>query len=88
MVAIVNDYHSRGLIAVVIYDNPWYRLTRDIVRVAMRRWLGVPCRDVDVKFYLPKGFLLPLPSPNLVLDCNNDLTIGQAKMCWKVFCDR
>jgi hypothetical protein len=62
MLALENDYHSQGLIAVAIYDDPWYRVTRDVVHKAIASWLDIHLRDVHVDSYPPKGFLL-LPSP-------------------------
>jgi hypothetical protein len=48
MVAWKNDYHANGLIVVVVCDNPWYHLTRDMIGEAVERWLGIPRRDIDV----------------------------------------
>jgi hypothetical protein len=35
MVAMENDYHSRGLIAIMVRDNPCLDLTRGAVQEAM-----------------------------------------------------
>jgi hypothetical protein len=83
MLATENDYHSRGLIAVAIYDDPWYCVTLDAVREATTRWLDIHPRDVHVDFYPPKGFLLLLPSSEIrdhALSSNAGITAGRAKL--------
>jgi hypothetical protein len=80
---IENEFHARGLIVIVICDDPWYRLTREMVREAAGRWLGVPPRDIGVDFFPLKGFMLLLPSTCLhdrALDNNFGLIAGQAKI--------
>jgi hypothetical protein len=83
MVVLENDNHARGLIAMVVCDDPWYRLTRDMIGESISLWLGIPRREIDVEFFLPKGYLLLLPLPSLqdrVLDCNIGLVVSQAKI--------
>jgi hypothetical protein len=83
MAAIENDYHSRGLIDIVMCDDPWYHLTRDMVREATSRWLGIPHRNIGVDFFPPTGFLVLLPSLSIrdrVLDNNNGHVVGQVRI--------
>jgi hypothetical protein len=83
MVEAENVCHSRGLIAVSLCDDPWFRVTRDTVQEALGKWLGIPRRDIEVDFFPPKGFLLLLPSLDLrdwALSCNDDVSIGRAKL--------
>jgi hypothetical protein len=78
-----NDLHAHGVIAIKICDDPWYLLSRDAVREAFGRCLGVPRRDVEVDFYPNKGFLVLLPSPSVrdhALSANSGLVVGQAKL--------
>jgi hypothetical protein len=42
MAAAENDYHSRGLIAIVVCGDPCYNLTWEMVKEAKGWWLGVP----------------------------------------------
>jgi hypothetical protein len=54
-----------------------------MVREAAGWWLGIPCRDIGVHFFLSKGFLLLLPSPSIhgrVLNNNNGLVVGHARI--------
>jgi hypothetical protein len=60
--ATENTFHSRGLIAIAICDDPWYRVTPDAVRTATSRWLDILASDVDL--YLPRSFLLLLLTPS------------------------
>jgi hypothetical protein len=39
-----------------VCNDPWLHVTRDMVREAVGQWLGIPWADVDVKFFLRKGF--------------------------------
>jgi hypothetical protein len=83
MVAAENDYHARGVIAIKVRDDPWSHLTRDAVGEAFGAWLAVPKRDIEVDFYLGKGFLVLLPSPghrDRILSANVGLAVGQAKL--------
>jgi hypothetical protein len=84
MAVTENEFHARGLIVIVVVcDDPWYCLTREMVREAAGRWMGAPPRDISVDFFPPKGFMLLLPSPRLrdrVLDNNFELVAGQAKI--------
>jgi hypothetical protein len=83
MVAVENAYHSRGLITIMVCDDPWLRVSRDSVREAAAGTLEIPCHDVGVKVYPSSGFLLLLPLPELrdhLLACNGGLTVGHAKL--------
>jgi hypothetical protein len=83
MVATENDYHSRGMIAIKVCDDPWFHLTWDDVGEAFRKWLGVPQRDIEVDFFLGKGFLVLMPSPSHrdnILSMNTGISVGQAKL--------
>jgi hypothetical protein len=83
MVAPENDYHARGIIAVVLCDDPWFHVTREAVQEAFGRWLGVPNHDVAVDFYPDKGFLVLLPTSGIrdrALSSNAGLGVGQAKL--------
>jgi hypothetical protein len=76
-------YHSCGLIAVAICEDPWYRITRDAVQEAVGRRLEIPQGDVVVDFFPPQGFLLLLPEPGLrdrALSSNGGLAVGRAKL--------
>jgi hypothetical protein len=64
MVATENDYHSRGVIAIKVWDDPWFHLTWDDVGEAFGKWLGIPQRDIEVEFFLGKEFLVLMPSPS------------------------
>jgi hypothetical protein len=82
MLATENDYHSRGLIAIAVYEDR-YHITRYAVQEAAGAWIGIPRCNVDVDFYPPKGFLLLLPTPALrdrALACNGGLPVGRAKL--------
>jgi hypothetical protein len=48
MVATENEYHARGLIAISICEDPWFRVTRDAVQDVVGRWLEIPRCDVGV----------------------------------------
>jgi hypothetical protein len=83
MVATENDYHSRGMIAIKVCDDPWFHLMRDDVGEAFRKWLGIPQRDIEVDFFLGKGFLVLMPSPShrdSIISANTGISIGQAKL--------
>jgi hypothetical protein len=76
-------YHSCGLIAVAICEDPWYRITRDAAQEAVGRRLEIPQGDVVVDFFPPQGFLLLLPEPGLrdrALSSNGGLAVGRAKL--------
>jgi hypothetical protein len=78
-----NDYHSRGVIAIKICEDPWFHISRDEVREAVGAWLGVPRCDLEVEYFPAKGFHVLLPTPAIrdrVLSLNTGLTIGQAKL--------
>jgi hypothetical protein len=62
LMAAEHDYHSRGVIAIKVCEDPWFHVSRDEVCKAMGAWLGVPCRDIDVEFFPTKGFLVLLPT--------------------------
>jgi hypothetical protein len=79
MVPTKNDYHSHGVIAIKVWDDPWCHLTRDDVGEAFGKWLGIPQRDIEVEFFLGKGFLVLMPSPshrNSILSANISIFIG------------
>jgi hypothetical protein len=78
-----HDYHSRGVIAIKVCEDPWFHVSRDEVYEAMGAWLGVPCHDIDVEFFPTKGFLVLLPTSapcDKALSSNTGLTIRQAKL--------
>jgi hypothetical protein len=83
MVATENELHSRAVIAIAVYDDPWYHLTRDAVQEAVEQSLGVHRWDVEVNFYRSKSFLVLLPTPALhdhVLAANSGITVGHATL--------
>jgi hypothetical protein len=83
MLSTENDYHSRGLIAITISDDPWFHLTRDAVQEVAAERLGIPRGDINVDFYPPKGFLLLLRTPALwdcALPSNGGLIVGRTKL--------
>jgi hypothetical protein len=44
MLATENEYHARGLIAIMVCEDPWLHLSRDEVQEAATSWLQVSCR--------------------------------------------
>jgi hypothetical protein len=55
-----------------------FHITREAVQEAIRQWLGVPHRDVEVDFFPNKGFLVLLPTPSVhdqVLSANTCLDV-------------
>jgi hypothetical protein len=83
MLEAENVYHSCGLIAVILCNDPWFRISRDEVQQAMGQWLGVHRYDIGVELFPPQRFLLLLSSPDLwdrALSCNDDVGIGRAKL--------
>jgi hypothetical protein len=83
LVAVENDYHSRGVTDILICDDPWFHVSWDAVRKAIRAWLSVPRRDIEVEFYSAKGFLVLLPMPAIrdrALSLSVRFTIGQVKL--------
>jgi hypothetical protein len=83
MLATENDYHSHGIIAISISDDPWLHLTRPAVQEATCSWLGIPCCDVQVNLYPLNGFLLLLLTPAIrdkVLSHNAGLTVSRTKL--------
>jgi hypothetical protein len=83
LVAAENDYHSRGVIAIKICEDPWFHISCDEVRQAVGAWLGVPRCDLEVEYFLAKGFLVLLSTSaicNRMMSLNTGLTIGQAKL--------
>jgi hypothetical protein len=61
MLEAENVYHSHGLAAVILYDDPWFHVSRDEVKQAMGGWMGVHRHDIRVELFPPQGFLLLLP---------------------------
>jgi hypothetical protein len=83
LMAVENDYHSRGVIAIKVCRDPWFHVSRDEVHEVVSTWLGVPHRDIDVEFFPAKGFLVLLPTSALhdrALSSDVGLAIGQAKL--------
>jgi hypothetical protein len=65
------------VIAFKTCGDPWFHFSRDEVREAVGAWLGIPCRDIEVKFFSAKGFLVLLPTPT-IHDKALSLNIGLA----------
>jgi hypothetical protein len=79
MLATENTYHSHGLIAISICNDPWYRINRNGVQATVGRRQEILQGDVVVDFFPPQGFLLLLPEPGLrdrALSSNDGLVIG------------
>jgi hypothetical protein len=83
MVLAENAYHSHGVIAVMICEDPWFHITRDVVLEAFGLSLSVHRWDTEVDFFLNKGFLVLLPTPafyDRVLVANAGVPMGRVKL--------
>jgi hypothetical protein len=66
MLATENDYHSRGLIAVAVCDDPWYRVMRS-ERLPGGGWTFIS--ETWASTFAPKGVSTAAPDARHLRSC-------------------